>query len=218
MTRAVSNPPNQDVDCLEAGRKLFARPCRFVAGVAELDQVPDSSWPEVAFAGRSNVGKSSLINALVGQRALARTSHTPGRTQQINFFLLGRAMMIADLPGYGYANAPKARIARWTHLVEDYLKGRAPLRRTCLLIDARHGIKESDRKVMTLLDKAAQSYQVVLTKGDHVAAPALAARITEIATQIAKHPAAHPEVMATSARTGLGVPELRAALAAFGLD
>jgi len=218
MTRMPNDPPNQDVDRLEAGRKLFACPCRFVAGVAELDQVPDSSWPEVAFAGRSNVGKSSLINALVGQRALARISHTPGRTQQINFFLLGRALMIADLPGYGYANAPKARIARWTHLVECYLKGRVPLRRTCLLIDARHGIKESDRKVMTLLDKAAQSYQVVLTKADHVAAPALATRIAEIATQIAKHPAAHPEVMTTSARTGLGVPELRAALAALGLD
>jgi GTP-binding protein len=218
MTRVPRNPPSHDVDRLEAGRRLFARSCRFIAGAAALDQIPDSPWPEVAFAGRSNVGKSSLINALVGQRAIACTSRTPGRTQQINFFLVGRALMLADLPGYGYANAPKTRIARWTHLVESYLRGRMPLRRICLLIDARHGIKESDREVMALLDEAAQSYQVVLTKADCVVGPALAARVADIATRIAKHPAAHPEVAATSARTGLGVPELRAALAALALD
>ncbi|MFQ5764413.1 MAG: ribosome biogenesis GTP-binding protein YihA/YsxC [Rhodospirillales bacterium] len=206
---------DEDARALEEGRRLFAQPAAFVVSAADLDQVPETDLPEVAFAGRSNVGKSSLINALTGQTTLARTSNTPGRTRQINFFTLGRWLMLADLPGFGYARAPKAQIRRWTGLVRDYLRGRAGLRRACLLIDARHGFKDADRDAMALLDKVAVSYQVVLTKCDKLKPEALQRRIDDVRDELAGHPAAHPAVIATSARDGQGTAELRAALAAL---
>jgi GTP-binding protein len=199
----------------ERGRLLFAQECRFIAGAAGIQQIPATNLPEVCFAGRSNVGKSSLLNALTGRTALARVSVTPGRTRQINFFDLGGRLMLADLPGYGYANAPKQQVANWTKLVELYLVGRAPLRRALLLIDARHGPKDSDRAVMAMLDKAAVAYQAVLTKIDELRPGELAERMTRTAGELAGHPAAHPQVMPTSARKGRGIAELRAALAAL---
>ncbi len=200
-------------EALEAGRRLFAQACRFVVGAADLDQVPASGFAEVAFAGRSNVGKSSLLNALTGRRTLARTSNAPGRTQELNFFDLGGRLMLADLPGYGYARAPKARVERWTRLVDAYLRGRPALRRALMLIDARHGIKDVDRRVMTMLDAAAVSYQAVLTKIDAIDRARLERRLADTGHEIAAHTAAHPQVIATSARTGAGIAVLRAALA-----
>ena len=202
---------------LEAGRLLFTQSCEFIIGCARLDQVPNSDFPEIAFAGRSNVGKSSLINALVGQKTLARTSNTPGRTQQINFFDLGERLMIADLPGYGYARAPKAQVRQWTHLVESYLVGRANLRRILVLVDARHGLKDNDRSVMMILDKAAQPYQIVLTKGDKIKPRPLADLKARIELETATHPAAHPVTMVTSSQKGTGIAELRAELAALSM-
>jgi GTP-binding protein len=200
---------------LERGHWLFAQECRFVAGVAKLEQIPADTLPEVAFAGRSNVGKSSLINALTGRKTLAKVSNTPGRTRQLNFFDLAGRLMLADLPGYGYARASKEQVASWTRLVELYLVGRAPLRRALVLIDARHGLKDVDRRVMTMLDKAAISYQAVLTKVDQLGPAQLAERMAEVAGELVKHTAAHPEVMPTSAEKGIGIPELRATLAAL---
>ena len=207
--------PEHGAAALEAGRLLFAQACDFIIGCARLDQVPDTDLPEIAFAGRSNVGKSSLINTLVGQKALARTSNTPGRTQQINFFDLGGRLIIADLPGYGYARAPKAQVQQWTLLVQSYLVGRANLRRILILVDARHGLKDNDRSVMMVLDKAAQPYQVVLTKGDKIKPRPLADLQRRIEEEAAKHPAAHPHVMVTSSQKGLGIVELRAELTAL---
>ncbi len=204
-----------DGDALEFGRWLFAQECRFLLGAANLDQVPDTGLPEIAFAGRSNVGKSSLINALTGRKALAKTSNTPGRTQELNFFVLGGRLMIADLPGYGFAQAPKAKVARWTGLADAYLRGRPLLRRTCLLIDSRHGIKDVDRAVMKQLDTAAVSYQAVLTKCDKLTAAELKACLGRVAREVATHTAAHPRVFATSARDDIEIAELRAALAAL---
>ena len=200
---------------LEAGRYLFAQACTFVLGCANLNQIPVDNLPEIAFAGCSNVGKSSLINALVGMKALAHTSNTPGRTRQINFFNLADRLMISDLPGYGYARVPKSQVKQWTTLVETYLKGRASLRRSFVLVDARHGVKSSDRNIFRMLDSEAQSYQVVLTKCDKVKAGPLSSLIDACHSELAKHGAAHPKIATTSARKGDGIPELRAAIAAL---
>ncbi len=205
--------PEWDAAAIEAGRKLFAHECRFRFGAASLDGLPPPGLTEIAFAGRSNVGKSSLVNALTGRRTLARVSHTPGRTRQINFFQLGEALVLVDLPGYGYARASKTLIRDWTRLVEDYLRGRPALRRLCLLIDARHGVKPPDRDLMDMLDAAAVSYQVVLTKADKASS---LDRVTgEVAAELARHAAAHPAIRVTSARTGAGIEALRAAIAAL---
>ena len=204
--------PKHDAAALEVGRLLFAQACDFIIGCARLDQVPNTDLPEIALAGRSNVGKSSLINTLVGQKGLARTSNTPGRTQQINFFSLGSQLMIADLPGYGYARAPKAQVQKWTLLVQSYLVGRANLRRVLVLVDARHGLKDNDRSVMMILDKAAQPYQVVLTKADKIKPRPLTDLQGRIEKEAAQHPAAHPNVMVTSSQKGRGIAELRAEL------
>ena len=202
-----------DEEALASGRWLFAQACTFVLGAARPEQVPDSVLPEVAFAGRSNVGKSSLVNALTGRRTLARISNTPGRTQQINFFDLGGRLMLADLPGYGYAKAPRGLVEQWTRLADSYLRGRAPLRRTLLLIDGRHGLKSADRKVMTMLDAAAVSYQCVLTKCDKLTEAGLQTTVETLGGEVSRHGAAHPRILATSARGGLGIDALRAELA-----
>ena len=215
---AVADDPGGDADALEAGRKLFAGPCDFMLGVAALHQLPEAGPPEVAFAGRSNVGKSSLINALTGRGALARTSKTPGRTQQLNLFDLGGGRLIlVDMPGYGYAQAPKPLVDAWNRLIRGYLRGRPTLRRVCLLVDARHGLKDSDRALMDLLGEAAVVFQVVLTKADAVGERQLAERIGDIGAELAKRTAAHPQVLATSAAKGTGLERLRAELAALAL-
>jgi GTP-binding protein len=200
---------------LEAGRLLFAQDCRFVAGATSAGILPPPSLPEVAFAGRSNVGKSSLVNALTGRRTLARVSNTPGRTQQINFFDLGGRLMLVDLPGYGYAAAGRCKVEAWSALIALYLKGRPTLRRLCLLIDARHGLKDVDRATMRDLDRAALSYQVVLTKADKVTPEALDAVREAVVDEARRRKAAHPSILATSAVDGSGVAELRAELAAL---
>ncbi len=200
---------------LEFGRWLFAQECHFAAGAASVERMPAAGIPEVAFAGRSNVGKSSLVNALTGRKALARVSVTPGRTRQLNFFLLGERLMLVDLPGFGYASAPKSDIKAWTELARGYLKGRPSLRRVLLLVDSRHGFKEADRQMMTMLDEAAVSYQIVLTKSDKPKPGELARIRIAVAEEAARHVAAHPEVVATSAANGAGIAELRAELARF---
>ena len=207
--------PEAEQAYLEAGRLLFAQRCDFLIAAAELAQLPQGALPEVAFAGRSNVGKSSLVNALTGRRTLARTSSTPGRTQQLIFFELGGRLMLVDLPGYGYASASKQAIKAWTGLTRAYLRGRSELRRVCLLIDARHGIKEGDRAIMKALDEAAVSYQAVLTKADKTKAAALQSVRQAVESELGRHLAAHPEVLVTSALKGEGIAELRATLAAL---
>jgi len=197
------------------GRWLFAQRCSFIAGATSPETLPPARYPEIAFAGRSNVGKSTLINALTGRASLARTSHTPGRTQQINFFELADRLMLVDLPGYGYAAASKARVREWGALIEAYLKGRANLRRVMLLIDSRHEPKASDRAIMALLDGAAVAYQAVLTKIDKLAPEARLARAQSLAAELAGHPAAHPTVLSTSAHSLAGIEDLRAELAAL---
>ncbi|HAH66469.1 MAG TPA: YihA family ribosome biogenesis GTP-binding protein [Rhizobiales bacterium] len=200
---------------LARGEALFKGPCTFVKGVVKIDGLPQDGRPEVAFAGRSNVGKSSLINALTGRTSLARVSVTPGRTRELNFFTLGKdaVLYLVDMPGYGYARASKSEIKGWTRLIRDYLKGRRELKRVFLLIDARHGIKPNDEETMTAMDEAAVSYQVVLTKADKPKAAELEAIKAKVAEKLAKHPAAYPQVLTTSARLGSGIPELRAAVA-----
>ena len=199
---------------LEAGRKLFAGQCDFIAGAATPESLPPFSLPEVAFAGRSNVGKSSLVNALTGRNTLARTSSSPGATRQLNFFNLADRLILVDLPGYGFAQASKGQIAQWTSLAADYLKGRPTLKRVLVLIDSRHGTKDKDEETMRSLDKAAASYQIVLTKVDQIKAADRDKAIAAAAVA-AKHGAAHPVVLATSSAKGDGIAELRAALAAL---
>lgn len=201
----------------EEGRLLFAQECTFLRGAARLDGLPEPGLPEVAFAGRSNVGKSSLLNALTGRRTLARTSNTPGRTQEVNFFDLGGRLILVDLPGYGFAEAPKPQVAAWTRLIRAYLKGRPNLRRVLVLVDSRHGLKSSDRDIMRMLDEAAVSYQVVLTKADKLKPADLEKRIRETEAAARRHVAAHPTLIATSSQTGAGIPELRAALAELAI-
>lgn len=203
-----------DADAIEAARKIFAGPIEFLKSAPALQFLPDPIAPEVAFAGRSNVGKSSLINALTGRKALARTSVTPGRTQELNFFDIGTppVFRLVDMPGYGFAKAPKDMVKKWRFLVNDFLRGRQALKRALVLIDSRHGIKEVDREILEMLDKAAVSYRLVLTKADKVKATDLAAVLDQTATEARKHPAAHPEIIATSSEGGMGIPELRAAV------
>ena len=200
---------------LQFARWLFAQDCRFVAGAANPEAVPPASLPEIAFAGRSNVGKSSLLNALTGRKTLARVSVTPGRTRQLNFFLLGERLMLVDLPGYGYASASKSDIKAWTGLTRDYLKGRPGLRRVLLLVDSRHGLKAPDREMMKMLDEAAVSYQIVLTKADKPKSAELEHTRSAVAEEAARHVAAHPVIVTSSAVTGAGMDELRAELAGF---
>jgi GTP-binding protein len=198
---------------IEAGRKLFAGDWQFAAAAGSAVALPPMRGIEIAFAGRSNVGKSSLINALTGRRALARTSHTPGRTQELIFFTSPGRLTLVDMPGYGYAAASKAKVNAWTSLIHAFLLGRANLARVYLLVDARHGLKPNDGDVLDTLDKAAVNYQIVLTKADAVKAAALAPLVAATVAALAKHPAAFPDVIATSARSGDGIAELRAAIA-----
>ncbi len=213
----MTDPDRDEAEAaaLEAGRLLFAKPWAFVMGVATAEALPGVAGVEVAFAGRSNVGKSSLINALTGQKVLARTSNTPGRTRQLNLFDAGAGVTIVDMPGYGYARAPKNEVAAWTAAVFAYLRGRANLRRVYVLVDARHGLKANDLAALDLLDEAAVSYQIVLTKCDKPKAAELEGVVQETRRAIAKRPAAHPEIIATSAVGGAGLEALRAEIAAL---
>ena len=216
MKARFSEAPPPDPEAEEAGRRLFAGPCEFLKGVASMDGLPPADRVEVCFAGRSNVGKSSLINALTGRKALARASNTPGRTQEINFFSLGPDRYLVDLPGYGFAEAPKPVVERWQALLRAYLAGRPTLRRVFLLIDARHGPKAVDEEIMTLLDRSAVTFQAVLTKADKPGAPALDAVVARLGESLARHPAAFPEIVVTSAETGRGIETLRSIVAGMG--
>ena len=204
-------------DYAEIGRLLFAREVDFVLGAAQLSQLPEADRSEICFAGRSNAGKSSLINALTGRRDLARTSNTPGRTQQLNYFSMAHPvtgpLYLVDLPGYGFAKAPVAEVERWQGVLRAYLRGRATLRRAYVLVDSRHGIKAVDEEILKMLDIAAVSYQIVLTKADKPKPPALDAIIAATRDAIAKRPAAYPDLIVTSSETGAGIPELRAEIA-----
>jgi GTP-binding protein len=202
----------RDPNLIESARVLFAGPCDFVAGTETLDRLPPMTLPEFGFVGRSNVGKSTLVNALTGRKTLARVSHTPGRTQQLNFFNLGARVMLVDMPGYGFAKVSKTQSKAWNHLVRSYLRGRANLRCVFVLVDARHGMKDSDRDVMALLDEAAVSYRIILTKADEAKAVDLAKTQDQVKAELLKHPAAYPDVLMTSGHDGTGIPELRAVL------
>ncbi len=212
MTHSDADPQAE-----EAGRKLFAGEAQFLKGVVAMDGMPPADRIEVCFAGRSNVGKSTLINALTGRKALARASNTPGRTQEINYFTLG-PLYLVDLPGYGYARAPVKVVEKWQRLLKAYLSGRATLRRAFLLIDARHGIKPVDEEIMALLDSAAVTYQVVLTKADKPGTPELENVLAQVRSKLATHPAAYPELILTSAEKGEGLATLRATIAAMLSD
>lgn len=208
-------------EALARGQALFRIPCEFVLGVVAIDGLPNDGRPEIAFAGRSNVGKSSLINALTGRKTLARVSVTPGRTRELNFFTLGAfspqggGAYLVDMPGYGYAKVSRSAVKGWTQLIEDYLKGRQALKRVFVLIDARHGLKANDLETMKLMDQTAVSYQGVLTKADKPKRSELESVIEKTKAVLAKHPAAHPDLVVTSAREGSGIAELRATIAAL---
>ena len=203
-----------DQEVAERARKLFAGPVEFLKSAPGLNFLPDGGVPEIAFAGRSNVGKSSLLNALTNRNGLARTSNTPGRTQELNFFDVGEPVQIrlVDMPGYGFAEAPKDLVRRWRHLVNDYLRGRSALKRALVLVDSRHGLKDIDREMMRMLDEAAVSYHLVLTKSDKVKPSVLGSLYEATMVEAAKHPAAHPSIFTTSSETGSGIAELRTAI------
>ncbi|QIK96188.1 YihA family ribosome biogenesis GTP-binding protein [Sphingomonas sp. HDW15A] len=201
-------------DLAEQARKLFSGPIDFLKSAPQLQHLPDANVPEIAFAGRSNVGKSSLINAVTHRSKLARASNTPGRTQELNYFDVGRppVLRLVDMPGYGFAEAPKDMVKRWRFLINDFLRGRAVLKRALVLVDSRHGLKDVDRDIMKMLDDAAVSYHLVLTKADKIKPTELASRIDAIRTEAAKHPAAHPLIISTSSEKGDGIAELRTAI------
>jgi GTP-binding protein len=210
----LSAPATKPVD----GAWLFAQECGFVAGTETLERLPPPELPEIAFAGRSNVGKSSLLNALTGRKHLARVSNTPGRTQQINFFDLGGRLMLVDLPGHGYAKVSKSKVKGWTRLVDQYLRGRPNLQRVLLLLDAKVGIKDADETLMDLMDESGLSYQAVMTKADNLKPAELAAMQAKLGAILRRRPACHPEIPVTSAAKGTGIAELRQALAAFATE
>lgn len=208
--------PEPEAEKAEEARLLFAGPVDFLKGVVAMDGLPPADRPEVCFAGRSNAGKSSLINALTGRKALARASNTPGRTQEVNYFTLGEKSYLVDLPGYGYAKAPMAVVAKWQALLKQYLSGRPTLKRAFALIDSRHGVKDVDHEIMRLLDRAAVPFQVVLTKTDKISVQTLTQTIAQVENELQKHPAAYPELVVTSSEKGHGIATLRAIIA--GLD
>jgi len=205
--------PKPETEEAEKGRLLFAAGSEFVKGVVAMDGMPPGDKIEVCFAGRSNVGKSTLINAVTGRKALARASNTPGRTQEINFFTIADSHYLVDLPGYGYANAPVKVVEKWQRLLKAYLSGRANLRRAFVLIDSRHGVKAVDEEIMDLLDKSAVPFQVVLTKADKIKQAEMPGLLDQVRGALAKHPAAYPEIVATSSEKGVGIPTLRAIIA-----
>ena len=213
MSLAFTLTPEPTDEDREVGRLMFAGPVTFVKGVVAMSGLPPADRLEVCFAGRSNVGKSSLINALTGRKTLARASNTPGRTQEINYFALGDARYIVDLPGYGYAEAPVAVVAKWQALLKQYLAGRQTLRRAFVLIDTRHGVKAVDEDILTLLDRSAVTYQAVLTKADKVSLAEREAVIEQVKGALGKHPAAYPEIVVTSSEKGDGIETLRAIIA-----
>lgn len=211
MTFTLADEP--DAQAAEHGRLLFAGETTFVKGVVAMDGLPPPDRMEVCFAGRSNVGKSTLINALTGMKALARASNTPGRTQEINYFTAGEDHYLVDLPGYGYANAPLPVVEKWQRLLKQYLSGRQTLRRAFVLIDARHGVKKVDEEIMSLLDSSAVTFQAVLTKADKVKEKEREKILDQVRSKLAKHPAAFPEIVVTSSEKGWGIPTLRAIIA-----
>ena len=202
-------------EALEEGRRLFVGENTFLKGVVAIEGLPSPNRTEICFAGRSNVGKSSLLNAVTGRKALARTSNTPGRTQEINFFSIGEKFYLVDLPGYGFAEAPLAVVKKWQNLLKLYLSGRQTLRRAFVLIDARHGIKKVDHEILSSLDKSAVTFQIVLTKTDKIKSPDFSTLIKSVSDDLSSHSAAYPEIIITSSNSGLGIPDLRSAIAAL---